>query len=281
MRLGFQPVTPEGRPVERMPEAGRAEVAQEKLRGTPRGAEFCSRGSSLLSQEPHKEWVPPRAGGRVSSEPQALWLEEARPRALAPAAGRWRVVGAAAGQLGEAPGQPSPGGRRPFPNPTAHAHPGPRASASVSPGVARPLLPPCWRPFIKPCPASLGSGVLLPALSVTGSAAAQACDLWPVGPARAPEQNRCCGRHEWPTTPSEESVFPGTRWLIKGPKRSEGPRDRQPRAFASQGSESLLADGFGLCWPRGRDATLLCGRSPFTEEPTRPLTWFPPPDNWE
>ncbi|XP_036077329.1 uncharacterized protein LOC118602925 [Rousettus aegyptiacus] len=61
------------------------------------------------------------------------------------------------------------------------------------------------------------------------------------------------------------------------------PRDRQPRAFASQGSESLLADGFSLRWPRGTAATFLRGHSPFAdaEEPTRPPAWFPPPDNWE
>lgn len=132
-----------------------------------------------------------------------------------------RVAGGAVGRLGEAPGQPSPGGRQPVTDPAAHAHPGPRPSASVSRDVAWPLFPP--GPFLKPCPASLGSGVLLPALSVPGSAVAQARDLWPVGPARAPEQNRCGGWHEWPATPSKESVFSGTRWLVKGSKHSQGP----------------------------------------------------------
>lgn len=221
-RLGFQPVPPAVGPVERAPEAGGEAAAQQ----TGVAGDTEGRGVSPGGVLPPVPGAPRRAGA------SAGWGCSLLP-AAGPLAGRgqtqspgprgWRVVRAAAGRLGEAPGQPSPGGRQPVTDPAAHAHPGPRPSASVSRDVAWPLLPPCWRPFLKPCPASLGSGVLLPALSVPGSAVAQARDLWPVGPARAPEQNRCGGWHEWPATPSKESVFSGTRWLVRGSKHSEGP----------------------------------------------------------
>lgn len=276
-RLGFQPVPPAVGPVERAPEAGGEAAAQQ----TGVAGDTEGRGVSPGGVLPPVPGAPRRAG------PSAGWgcglLPAAGPLAgggqtQSPGPRGWRVVprvGSArlraspareGGSLSRTPLRmptPVPGRLPQFPATLPGPSSRPAGDRSSNPVQLRWGLGSSCQPF--------RSQALLWLRHVTCGPSAQPGPLSRTGVAvgmsgpRLHPRSRCFRAHAGSS---------GGR---------STPRDRQPRAFASQGSESLLADGFSLHWPRGTAATFLRGRSPFAdaEEPTRPPAWFPPPDNWE
>lgn len=276
-RLGFQPVPPTIGPVDRAPEAGGEAAAQQ----TGVAGDTEGRGVSPGGVLPPVPGAPRRAGA------SAGWgcglLPAAGPLARggqtqSPGPRGWRVVP----RVGSARRRASPA----------------REGGSLS---RTPLRMPTPVPGRLPqFPATLPGPSSCPA----GDRSSNPVQLrWGLGSSCQPFRSQAllwlrhvtCGPSAQPGPLSRTGVAVGMSGprlrprsrCFRGHAGSSGgrstPRDRQPRAFASQGSESLLADGFSLRWPRGTAATFLRGHSPFAdaEEPTRPPAWFPPPDNWE